>query len=69
MRRRLPALVAAAALAATVSSASPAAATSEVDGASIRTWNEIAVTSLVSTTPPTPGPVGPLYLAYVHRAV
>jgi hypothetical protein len=68
MRRHLPPLVAAA-LSATFSSVSPAAASTEVDGASIRTWNEIAVTTIVSTTPPTPGPVGPLYLAYVHRAV
>jgi hypothetical protein len=69
MRRHLPPVVAAAVLTATLQSASPAAASPEVDGSSIRTWNEIAVTSLVSTTPPTPGPVGPLYLAYVHRAV
>lgn len=69
MRRHLPPVVAAAVLTATFQSVSPAAASSQVDGASIRTWNEIAVTSLVSTTPPTPGPVGPLYLAYVHRAV
>jgi hypothetical protein len=69
MRRYLPPVVAAAVLTATFSSASPAAASSGVDGSSIRTWNEIAVTSIVSTTPPTPGPVGPLYLAYVHRAV
>jgi hypothetical protein len=69
MRRHLPHVVAAAVMTATVQSASPAAASSDVDGSSIRTWNEIAVTSLVSTTPPTPGPVGPLYLAYVHRAV
>ncbi|GAB3302483.1 vanadium-dependent haloperoxidase [Geodermatophilus aquaeductus] len=62
-------VVAAAVLAATFSSVSPAAASTEVDGASVRTWNEIAVTAIVSTTPPTPGPVGPLYLAYVHRAV
>jgi PAP2 superfamily len=69
MRRHLPAVLAAAVLTATVQSVSPAAASSEVDGSSIRTWNEIAVTSIVSTVPPTPGPVGPLYLAYVHRAV
>ena len=69
MRRHLPPVVAAAVLTATFQSASPAAASSDADGSSIRTWNEIAVTSIVSTTPPTPGPVGPLYLAYVHRAV
>jgi hypothetical protein len=69
MRRHLPPVVAAAVLTAAVQSASPAAASSDVDGSSIRTWNEIAVTSLVSTIPPTPGPVGPLYLAYVHRAI
>ena len=69
MRRQLPSVVAAAILTATFQSVSPAAASTEVDGASIRTWNEIAVATIVSTTPPTPGPVGPLYLAYVHRAV
>ena len=41
----------------------------EVDGTSVRTWNEFAVASIVATTPPFPGPVGPLYLTYVHRAV
>jgi hypothetical protein len=69
MRRSRTPVVAAAVLAVTFSSVSPAAASTEVDGASVRTWNEIAVTTIVSTTPPTPGPVGPLYLAYVHRAV
>jgi hypothetical protein len=73
MRRHLPTLVAAAVLTATFQSVSPAAAhpaaAPDVDGASIRTWNEIAVASIVATTPPVPGPVGPLYLAYVHRAV
>src|SRR5687768_15995523 len=57
MRRHLPPVVAAAFLTATLQSVSPAAASYDVDGSSIRTWNEIAVTSIVSTVPPTPGPV------------
>src|SRR5918997_4945643 len=66
MRRYLPPLIAAAVLTATFQSVSPAAAhptaaPAGVDGASVRTWNEIAVASIVATTPPVPGPVGPLY--------
>jgi hypothetical protein len=75
MRRQLTPVVAAAVLTLTFSTVSPAAgspATDPIDAAaatSIREWNELAVTAIISTTPPTPGPVGPLYLTYVHRAV
>jgi hypothetical protein len=73
MVRPLRPLVAAAVLAVTVQSASPAAAHPQANGDSVRAWNSIAVDTLVAAetaVPGTvPGPVGPLYLAYVHRAV
>jgi hypothetical protein len=79
MRRYLPPVVAAAVLTATLSSASPAAGGSRVDGeASVLAWNLTAVETIASVgappaevppVPPVPGPVAPLYLAYVQRAV
>ena len=69
MIRPLRPLVAAAVLAVTVQSASPAAAHPRANGDSVRAWNSIAVDTLVEAGTAVPGPVGPLYLAYVHRAV
>jgi hypothetical protein len=71
MIRPLRPLVAAAVLAVTVQSASPAAAAHPpASGDSVRAWNSITVDTLVEAGPAAvPGPVGPLYLAYVHRAV
>ncbi|MGY1734387.1 vanadium-dependent haloperoxidase [Geodermatophilus sp. SYSU D01045] len=69
MRRSLPTAVAAAVLTVTLTSVSPAAAHGVPDGASVRAWNAVAVDTIVAAVPPVPGPVGPLYLTYVHRAV
>src|SRR3712207_5697526 len=69
MRRYLPPVVATVVLTATFSSVAPAAASSDDDGASIQAWNEFAVTALIAPPNPVPGPAGPLYLTYLHRAV
>jgi PAP2 superfamily len=78
MRRYLHPAVAATVLTATLVAAPPAAGHSRVDGAtSVLAWNLTAVETIVSVgapaetppVPPVPGPVAPLYLAYVHRAV
>jgi hypothetical protein len=72
MRRYLPPVVAAIALTAGLQTASPADAQGHghTDGESVLAWNEIAVGALVTAGPAAvPGPVGPLYLTYVHRAV
>jgi hypothetical protein len=79
MRRYLPPAVAATVLTATLVAAPPAAGQSRVAGAgSVLAWNLTAVETIVSVgappaetppVPPVPGPVAPLYLAYVQRAV
>jgi hypothetical protein len=69
MKRSVMVLATTPCLVATILATPAAAATSAHDrGAdSIRAWNEITVTALV--TAKTPAPEQPLYLAYVHRAV
>jgi len=69
MRRSLHPLVAAAALTVTVSSASPAAATTERGAGSVLTWNIAAIETLVAAGPAIPGSAGTLYLSYAQRAV
>jgi PAP2 superfamily len=71
MRRYLPPVVAAVVLTATLQAAPPAAAEQPSGATSVRTWNRVAVETLVSFPPPDaiPPPVHAVYLAYVHRAV
>jgi hypothetical protein len=79
MRRYLHVVLAGAVLTATLSSASPAAGGPRAAGtASVLAWNLTAVETIASVgappaedppVAPVPGPVAPLYLAYVHNAV